>query len=135
MSAFRMTSSLRAQAMRYATRSRADACPLCCASCRPSLRASVEHHCPHQNLATTIEGIMKTLPSKGIIACLCAALAFAAAGVGPPASVFWGQWGRTSLHQGFVPVAGQTGSNILANIVYDPFTQKEQQGNYATGDL
>jgi len=49
--------------------------------------------------------------------------------------VFWGQWGRTPLHQGSVPVAGQTGSNILANIVYDPFTQKEQQGPYAAGDL
>jgi hypothetical protein len=80
-------------------------------------------------------GIMKALPRKTVVACLCAAAAGAAIAVAPPASVFWGQWGRTPLHQGFAPVAGQTGSNILANIVYDPFTQKEQVGNYAAGDL
>src|SRR6058998_3107234 len=51
------------------------------------------------------------------------------------APVWWGQWARDPLHQGFVPVAGQTGSRILANIVYDPFTDKEQQGKYASGDL
>src|SRR5438045_35129 len=50
-------------------------------------------------------------------------------------NVWWGQWGRTPQHVGAVPVAGQTGSNILANIVYDPFTSKEQQGPYALGDL
>src|SRR5437867_6955378 len=51
------------------------------------------------------------------------------------APVWWGQWARDPLHQGFVPVAGQTGSRILANIVYDPFTDKEQNGAYASGDL
>ena len=78
---------------------------------------------------------MRTLPRKKIVTCLCLALASAALAVPPAAAVFWGQWGRNSLHQGNVPVAGQTGSSILANIVYDPFTQKEQQGPYAAGDL
>ena len=61
-------------------------------------------------------------------ATLVAANAFAA-------PVWWGQWGQNSLHQGSVSVAGQTGSNILANIVYDPFVSKEQQGPYAAGGL
>jgi len=78
---------------------------------------------------------MRTLPRKKIVACLCVVLAGAAVAVAPVAPVFWGQWGRDQLHQGNVPVAGQTGSNILANIVYDPFTSKEQQGPYAAGDL
>src|SRR5207302_2035731 len=76
-----------------------------------------------------IEGVMRTLPRKRIVACLCVALAGGAIAVAAP-PVFWGQWGRTALHQGSVPVAGQTGSSILANIVYDPFTSKEQQGPY-----
>jgi len=78
---------------------------------------------------------MRTLPRKKILACLCLALAGAAIAVAPAPAVFWGQWGRNQLHQGSVPVAGQTGSNIQANIVYDPFTSKEQQGPYAAGDL
>lgn len=49
--------------------------------------------------------------------------------------VWWGQWGQNPAHQGSVPVPGQTGSSILANIVYDPFTDKEQVGAYAAGDL
>src|SRR5438309_1214231 len=49
--------------------------------------------------------------------------------------VWWRQWGQNSLHQGFVPIGGQTGSHILANIVYDPFVSKEQSGPYAAGDL
>ncbi|MFL5311663.1 MAG: hypothetical protein ACJ79H_14525 [Myxococcales bacterium] len=77
---------------------------------------------------------MRTLPTKSGVACLCVAIAGAAIAVAAP-PVFWGQWGRTQLHQSAVPVAGQTGSRILANIVYDPFTQKEQQGPYAAGDL
>jgi len=39
--------------------------------------------------------------------------------------VFWGQWGRTPQHDGSVPTTGQPGSTVLANIVYDPFTDKE----------
>src|SRR5881392_3817529 len=49
--------------------------------------------------------------------------------------VWWGQWGQNPQHQGTVSVAGQTGSHILTNIVYDPFTDKEQNGQYAAGDL
>src|SRR6185295_16033233 len=33
--------------------------------------------------------------------------------------------GRTAQHDGFAPTAGQQGSTILANIVYDPFIDKE----------
>ena len=79
---------------------------------------------------------MRILPRKKIVACLCVALVGAAgvlaAGGAPP---FWGQWGRTPEHTGMVPVAGQTGSKILANIVYDPFTSKEQSGPITTGGL
>ena len=49
--------------------------------------------------------------------------------------VWWGQWGQNQLHQGSVSVTGQTGSRILADIVYDPFVDKEQVGAYASGDL
>src|ERR1041385_4289628 len=50
-------------------------------------------------------------------------------------SVWWGQWGRDSVHSGSVPIAGSTGSHIQARITYDPFVSKEQQGQYAAGDL
>ena len=46
----------------------------------------------------------------------------------PPAAVWWGQWGQNPQHQGSVSAAGQIGSSILANFVYDPFTDKEQNG-------
>jgi hypothetical protein len=51
------------------------------------------------------------------------------------AAPWWGQWGQNSLHQGSVPVPGQTGSNIVASFVYDPNTSKEQAGAYAAGGL
>src|SRR2546428_11456299 len=51
------------------------------------------------------------------------------------APVWWGQWGQNQLHQGSVSVTGQTGSRILADIVYDPFVDKEQNGAYAAGGL
>ena len=70
---------------------------------------------------------------KVILTSVVGFLVIAAAAVAAP--VWWSQWGRDPLHQGFVPVAGQTGSRILANIVYDPFTDKEQNGAYASGDL
>jgi hypothetical protein len=38
----------------------------------------------------------------------------------------WPQWGRDPQHWGFTPVAGQSPSRILANIVYDPFSAQEQ---------
>ena len=63
---------------------------------------------------------------KVILTSVVGVLVIAAAAVAAP--VWWSQWGRDPLHQGFVPVAGQTGSRILANIVYDPFTDKEQNG-------
>jgi len=62
------------------------------------------------------------------------AAATIAAGSNSPAP-FWGQWGQNPQHTGTVAVAGQTGSNVLADVVYDPFTSKEEQGPYATGDL
>ncbi|MFN2548781.1 MAG: hypothetical protein ABR567_15250, partial [Myxococcales bacterium] len=65
-----------------------------------------------------------------IVFVLVAAVAYAA-----PPQPFWGQWGRGPTHNGNVPVAGQTGSNIQARITYDPFVSKEQSGQYAAGDL
>ena len=47
----------------------------------------------------------------------------------------WPQWGRDSQHSGFAPVAGQSPSRILADIVYDPFSSQEQaesNGNLLT---
>ena len=38
----------------------------------------------------------------------------------------WPQWGRDAQHWGFSPVAGQSPSRILADIVYDPFSAQEQ---------
>lgn len=48
---------------------------------------------------------------------------------------WWGQWGRNPAHTSAVSSTGQLGANIQADIVYDPFTQKEEQGPYSTGDL
>src|SRR5262245_14778983 len=64
-----------------------------------------------------------------IIASFIASSAFAAP------SVWWGQWGQNPQPQSTVNVAGQTGSTIFANVVYDPFVDKETQGPYAEGDL
>jgi len=50
-------------------------------------------------------------------------------------SVFWGQWGRTAQHDGFAPVSGQPGSTVLANVVYDPFVDKETANPDGGGDL
>src|SRR2546430_10221612 len=68
-----------------------------------------------------------------VVVVVCCGLSVSVASAAP--AVWWGQWGHDPLHQGSVPVAGQTGSRILANIVYDPFVGKEKQGPYATGDL
>src|SRR5439155_614267 len=77
---------------------------------------------------------MRTMPTIAgalSVATLVAWIAVPSAATG----VWWGQWGQNAQHRGSVAVAGQTGSNILANIVYDPFTDKEQNGPYAAGDL
>src|SRR5438067_12956370 len=74
---------------------------------------------------------MRARKSVLVLASLFAGSAVFAA----PPTVWWGQWGQNPAHQGAVSVAGQTGSRILANIVYDPFTDKEQVGAYAAGDL
>ena len=47
----------------------------------------------------------------------------------------WPQWGRDAQHSGFTPVVGQKPSDILADIVYDPFSAQEQaeaNGNLLT---
>ena len=74
------------------------------------------------------------MKAKVFLGAVCGLFFFAVVGFAA-SSVWWGQWGQNSLHQGFVSVTGQTGSSILANIVYDPFVSKEQQGQYAAGDL
>src|SRR3954447_22469877 len=58
---------------------------------------------------------------------LVAANAFAAPGV------WWGNWGQNSQHQSFAGVAGQTGSPLFVNIVYDPFGDQEDERAYAPG--
>jgi len=61
-----------------------------------------------------------------VLAAVCAVAMLAIVRVTSAATdVFWGQWGRTAQHDGFAPTAGQQGSTILANIVYDPFIDKE----------
>ena len=49
------------------------------------------------------------------------------------AQAFWAQWGRNPQHTGTVDVAGQMLNNRIADIVYDPFTQQEQ--NESGGEL
>jgi hypothetical protein len=53
----------------------------------------------------------------------------------PPASdnPFWAQWGASPQHGGTVPVAGQSFTTQLADIVYDPFVAQEQTEFF--GDL
>src|ERR1700761_3183346 len=43
---------------------------------------------------------------------------------------FWPQWGRNPQHTGMVNVSGQPLNRKLADIIYDPFTQQEQNENY-----
>ena len=38
----------------------------------------------------------------------------------------WAQWGRDPQHWGFTTSVGQSPSQILADVVYDPFSAKEQ---------
>jgi len=49
----------------------------------------------------------------------------------PPASntPFWAQWGANPQHTGNVSVAGQSLSNKLADIIYDPFINQEKAEN------
>jgi hypothetical protein len=70
-----------------------------------------------------------------VLAVVCTTAILALVRVGSAATdVFWGQWGRTAQHDGFAPASGQPGSSILANLVYDPFTDKEL-GTDGDGDL
>jgi hypothetical protein len=45
----------------------------------------------------------------------------------------WPQWGQNPQHSGFIPVLGQSPTQKLANMVYDPFVAKEQAEN--SGEL
>jgi hypothetical protein len=52
--------------------------------------------------------------------------------VGPRAASnapFWPQWGANPQHSGMVAAAGQSLSNTLANIHYDPFVNQEKNEN------
>jgi Viral BACON domain len=42
---------------------------------------------------------------------------------------FWPQWGSNPQHSGMVAVTGQSLSNTLANIAYDPFVELEKNEN------
>ena len=42
---------------------------------------------------------------------------------------FWPQWGSNPQHSGMVAAAGQSLSNVLANIPYDPFVEQEKNEN------
>jgi len=53
----------------------------------------------------------------------------------PSNSPFWGQWGADPEHEGDVNVAGQTPTQQLADIVYDPFVSDEQADAAGDGDL
>src|SRR6202050_1915099 len=44
-------------------------------------------------------------------------------------SPFWPQWGSNPQHTGMVAATGQNLTNILANIVYDPFVTQEKNEN------
>lgn len=54
-------------------------------------------------------------------AVLTAGIVAAAAAAAPD----WGQWGQDQQHEGFVPVVGQSLNAVLADVVYDPFSNKE----------
>src|SRR5258708_912713 len=42
----------------------------------------------------------------------------------------WPQWGQNPQHSGSIAVTGQSPSNKLANLTYDPFVAKEQAENF-----
>jgi hypothetical protein len=52
----------------------------------------------------------------------------------PSDAPFWPQWANNSQHAGMVSVAGQSATQKLADIVYDPFVAQEQAEN-SSGDL
>lgn len=66
--------------------------------------------------------------TAGLIVILLLSLTGFAAG-----QAFWPQWGRDAQHEGMVNVTGQPLNNKLADIIYDPFTQQEQ--NESGGEL
>src|SRR3984957_16481640 len=45
----------------------------------------------------------------------------------PTNTPFWAQWGANPQHTGMVSVAGQNATNILANILYEPFVAQEKR--------
>jgi len=47
----------------------------------------------------------------------------------PASTPFWGQWGANPQHNGMVNVAGQSVTNKLADVVYDPFINQEKAEN------
>jgi hypothetical protein len=61
--------------------------------------------------------------------------ALAAAAQGLPQALSWPQWGRTAVHNGSVPYLGQAGQQILAQVVYDPFTAQENVDPLCGGGL
>jgi outer membrane protein assembly factor BamB len=54
---------------------------------------------------------------------------FAAAGAG------WPQWGQSSEHQGTVATIGQPAAQIVAEMIFDPFTVSEQSDPLASREL
>src|SRR5262249_21609636 len=73
--------------------------------------------------------------TRTVIAAGAAALLVIVCANAATTDVFWGQWGRTSQHDGFAPSAGQPGSTILANLTYDPFVDQETSRPDGDGDL
>jgi hypothetical protein len=59
---------------------------------------------------------------------LAAAALFSVSGASALTPVDWGQWGQNSEHEGFVPVVAQSPDSVLADVVYDPFSNKENTG-------
>ena len=60
------------------------------------------------------------------VACLVVPLAALMAGE-LPSGDSWPQWAKNPQHTGFIQVSGQSASNKLAEIRYDPFVDQEKR--------
>lgn len=86
---------------------------------------------------------MKRMTGVTLAGLLCMALAACGGGMQttnppppPPPTApapsnmpFWAEWGAGPLHEGMVAVAGQSPTQQLAKITYDPFVSQEQAAN------
>jgi hypothetical protein len=72
---------------------------------------------------------------KRTVTISCATLAAVLAGALAAGAQTWPQWGQNPQHTGTVSLSGQPASKILAQVVFDPFTDQEAADPLCGGGL